>query len=66
MMGISPYEDNVETRRDLDEVERARKLSLVGAPLVLVGPSSRPTKVSIGCSTCSELVGKHIESQDLS
>lgn len=64
MMGSCPYEDNEETRCDLDEVGRARTFSLIGTLSVLVGSSSRPTKASIGCSTYSKLVGKQTESRD--
>lgn len=64
MMAIGPYEDNEETRHDLDEARRARMFSLVRAPPILVGPSSRLIRALIGRSTYSKLACKWIESRD--
>lgn len=66
MMGTSPCKDGDEIRRDLVEVRRAMTLSFIGAPPILIGPSSEPIEALIGHSACSKLVGKQTKSWDIS
>lgn len=64
MMGKSPYEDDEVTEREPYQAGKARTLSLVEAPPVLVDFLSRPVGASISRSVCSKLTCKQIESQD--
>lgn len=64
IIGICPFKDDEEIRRDPDEVGSARILSLVGTPLFLANPSSQRMEALIGHSTCSELIDKQNKFRD--
>lgn len=63
MIGTKPHEEE-EIWWDQDEMGRARALSLVGTPPIVVCLPSRPAKVLASCSICAKLIVKQAESWD--